>query len=121
MQNTSLLHAGYQTPTTRSWHVERSVHRSNLVYPIFLTDDPTAIEDIEAMPEQKRYGVDRLVEAMRPLVERGLATVLLFGVPSKIQKVRLTLAWVQHNLLTWSLSVDIHSHPHTGSHGNPRR
>lgn len=39
-----------------------------------------------------RYGVNKLEAMLRPLVENSLKCVLIFGVPSKIQKVwnRLT-------------------------------
>ena len=38
-----------------------------------------------------RYGVNKLEGMLRPLVEKGLKCVLIFGVPAKIAKV-----W-QHN------------------------
>lgn len=34
-----------------------------------------------------RYGVNQLEAVLNPLVENGLKCVLIFGVPSKIQKV----------------------------------
>lgn len=34
-----------------------------------------------------RYGVNQLEAVLHPLVENGLKCVLIFGVPSKIQKV----------------------------------
>lgn len=34
-----------------------------------------------------RYGVNKLEEMLRPLVENGLKCVLIFGVPAKIAKV----------------------------------
>ena len=34
-----------------------------------------------------RYGLNKLVEALSPLVEKGLKSVLIFGVPTEIQKV----------------------------------
>lgn len=34
-----------------------------------------------------RYGINKLEAMLRPLVENGLKCVLIFGVPSKIQKV----------------------------------
>ena len=39
------------------------------------------------MPGQARYGINKLRDAIKPLVEKGLKTVLIFGVPEKIQKV----------------------------------
>jgi len=45
------------------------------------------------MPEQFRYGVNSVVEALRPVVARGLKTVLLFGVPSKLPKVSMKFSF----------------------------
>lgn len=36
----------------------------------------------------RRYGVNKLEGALRPLVEKGLRAVLVFGVPSNVKKVR---------------------------------
>ncbi|XP_071155673.1 delta-aminolevulinic acid dehydratase-like [Mytilus edulis] len=38
------------------------------------------------MPGQSRYGVNTLKNALEPLVAKGLKTVLIFGVPSKLPK-----------------------------------
>lgn len=38
------------------------------------------------MPNQYRWGVNRLEEFLRPLVERGLQSVILFGVPVRKEK-----------------------------------
>ena len=39
------------------------------------------------MPGQARYGINKLRDALKPLVEKGLKTVLIFGVPGNIIKV----------------------------------
>ena len=51
------------------------------MYPIFLTDDPTAETEIPSLPGQKRWGIDRLEGFVAPLVAKGLRSVILFGVP----------------------------------------
>lgn len=56
------------------------------MYPIFITDDPSAKVDIPTLPGQSRWGVDRLEEFLGPLVKKGLSSVILFGVPLKAQK-----------------------------------
>lgn len=38
-------------------------------------------------PPPHRYGVNRLEEMLKPLVEEGLRCVLVFGVPSRVPKV----------------------------------
>ncbi|OZJ03234.1 Delta-aminolevulinic acid dehydratase [Bifiguratus adelaidae] len=53
------------------------------MYPIFLTDDPDAFDDIASLPGQKRIGIYKLEGFIRPLYEKGLTSVILFGVPLK--------------------------------------
>ena len=56
------------------------------MYPIFVTDDPTARVEIPSLPEQCRWGVDRLEAFLGPLVQKGLRSVILFGVPMTCEK-----------------------------------
>ena len=57
-----------------------------LIYPIFLSDDDDAEEVISSLPGQKRWGMNKLEGFLRPLVEKGLKSVILFGVPVKMTK-----------------------------------
>jgi len=50
-------------------------------------DDENAVEEIPSMPLQFRYGVNRVVDALKPIVAKRLKAVLLFGVPSNLTKV----------------------------------
>ena len=70
------------------------------VYVCVDRDTENALEEIPSMPEQFRYGVNRVVEALQPVVARGLKAVLLFGVPSNLTKVSIhnTSIRVQKNL-----------------------
>ncbi|NKB24972.1 MAG: porphobilinogen synthase [Kiritimatiellae bacterium] len=76
------LHAEYGHDVLRSWQAEGNISKNQLVYPLFIAETPTAKEEITAMPNQFRWGVDRLEEALVPLVKKGLRSVLLFGVPT---------------------------------------
>ncbi|XP_044296021.1 delta-aminolevulinic acid dehydratase isoform X1 [Varanus komodoensis] len=87
MQAESLLHSGYFHPVLRSWQASAAaLSATHLVYPIFVTDNPDAVEPIASLPGQARYGVHKLEEMLRPLVTDGLKCVLLFGVPSNAVK-----------------------------------
>uniref|UniRef100_A0A8C3KJE6 Delta-aminolevulinic acid dehydratase n=3 Tax=Neoaves TaxID=3078114 RepID=A0A8C3KJE6_9CHAR len=87
MQADSILHSGYFHPVLRSWQCTATTFdASNLIYPIFVTDSPDAVEQIPSLPGQARYGVNKLEGMLRPLVEDGLKCVLIFGVPSKVHK-----------------------------------
>jgi len=76
------LHPGYAHPVLRRWQSGPDVDPSQLVYPIFVVDDSDARQEINGMPGQYRWGVNRLEEALSSAVADGLRSVLLFGVPS---------------------------------------
>ena len=50
------------------------------VWPAFVVEGQGRQETIESMPGQFRYSVDTLCEAVRPVVDSGVNSVLLFGV-----------------------------------------
>ncbi len=75
------LHPGYGHPLLREWQAESTFTASQLIYPLFLVEDPDARQEIGAMPGQCRWGVNRLTEALDDAVSNGLRAVLLFGVP----------------------------------------
>lgn len=52
------------------------------------SDEDDAVQEIASMPGVARYGINKLRDALKPLVEKGLKTVLVFGVPGNIMKVR---------------------------------
>lgn len=43
-----------------------------------------------------RYGINKLEGMLRPLVEKGLKCVLIFGVPAKVAKVCKSKAFPSH-------------------------
>ena len=71
-----------------------------LMYPLFITDDPHAEVEITSLPGQKRWGVDRLSGFIGPLVQKGLSSVILFGVPLLCEKVRFVSVYCFLNALT---------------------
>jgi porphobilinogen synthase len=77
----AVLHSSYFHPVLRSWQSSSVPLVDSFIYPIFVTDDPDAKEVIPSLPEQYRWGVNRLKEALDPHIINGLKTVLIFGVP----------------------------------------
>ena len=51
-----------------------------LVYPLFVSDLEDEDSSMALLPSQNRRSVSRLVPHLRPLVEKGLKAVILFGV-----------------------------------------
>lgn len=52
-----------------------------LIYPLFITDNPDEETLIPSLPGQHRRGLNKVVSHLRPLVAKGLKSVILFGVP----------------------------------------
>jgi porphobilinogen synthase len=90
VDRSSVLHGGIHHPTLRTFQSGgRSLTKSMLIYPIFISDDPDAEVVIETLPGQKRWGVNKLEGFLGPLVKKGLKGVILFGVPMQMEKVRM--------------------------------
>ncbi|KAK4170845.1 putative delta-aminolevulinic acid dehydratase [Triangularia setosa] len=77
----SQLHAGYSHPLARSWQAERQLTKSMLIYPLFVSDQDDEEVLIPSLPGQYRRGVNKLIPYLEPLVQKGLRSVILFGVP----------------------------------------
>ncbi|MDO5100620.1 MAG: porphobilinogen synthase [Eubacteriales bacterium] len=64
---------------------ETRCSKDALVYPIFVVDDGVIeeeYEEIRTMPGQFRYRLSALVEAVRPIWDSGIRSLLLFGIPA---------------------------------------
>lgn len=62
---------------------ETRVDKSSLIYPIFFMDGADGAEEIPSMPGQYRWTVDRAEEALESVLEAGVGSVLLFGIPGE--------------------------------------
>ncbi|KAL9095678.1 MAG: hypothetical protein Q9165_002110 [Trypethelium subeluteriae] len=78
----SQLHGGYSHPLARAWQAERQLTKSMLIYPLFISDNPDDETVIPSLPGQKRWGLNKLVSLLTPLIAKGLRSVILFGVPT---------------------------------------
>lgn len=75
------LHAGIHHPVLREiQESECNLNSSHLMLPLFLVNDDEALETVAGLPGICRYGIKQLIPYLRPLVAKGLKSVLLFGV-----------------------------------------
>lgn len=75
------LHSGYSHPVLRKFQeINTAITPANLMYPVFVIDEPDKQEEIESMPGVYRYGIEKLLSALSPLVASGLNSILVFGV-----------------------------------------
>ncbi|KAK9237421.1 hypothetical protein V1525DRAFT_360674 [Lipomyces kononenkoae] len=77
----SILQGGYHHPLLRQWQNERQLTKSSLIYPLFITDNEDEVTAIPSLPNQNRWGVNKVVPYVESLVSKGLKAVILFGVP----------------------------------------
>lgn len=77
----SILQGGYNHPLAREWQAERQLAKNMFIFPLFVSDQPDEETPIESLPNIKRFGLNKLVAYVKPLVEKGLRAVILFGVP----------------------------------------
>lgn len=82
----STLQGGYFHPALRALQAERTLTKTMLMYPLFVSDDPECQAPILSLPGQHRWGLNTLVPFLAPLVAKGLASVILFGVPLDMPK-----------------------------------
>ena len=69
------------TPALRKMVRETRVDASSLIYPMFVTDGSGRTEEIEAMPGQYRYTVDMTDGKIESLLNAGVSSIMLFGIP----------------------------------------
>ncbi len=62
---------------------ETTISVKDLVYPIFVIDGENIKNPIPSMPNVYQYSIDRLSEILDTVVESGVTSVILFGIPSK--------------------------------------
>ena len=67
---------------TREMVKNISIETSSLIYPLFICEGENIKSEIESMPEQFRYSLDRLNEELDDLLKLGINNILLFGIPN---------------------------------------
>lgn len=70
----------------RSLVRENAVEVSDLVYPMFLIDGEDIREPVDSMPGIFQYSIDRVDEELGRVMESGVKSLLLFGVPKDEDK-----------------------------------
>jgi porphobilinogen synthase len=69
-------------PLLRDLVRETSLSPADLIFPLFIRFGTGFKKEITSMPGNYQLSVDRLTEEVGPLVEHGLRSFLLFGIPA---------------------------------------
>lgn len=67
--------------TLRKMVRETRMDPSSLIYPMFVMDGVNQVEEVESLPGQNRYTVDRVDEEVENLLKAGVHSTMLFGIP----------------------------------------
>ena len=60
---------------------ETRISKDSLIYPMFFEEGENIFEEIESMPRQYRMSIDRCDNVIKELLESGVKSVILFGIP----------------------------------------
>ena len=60
--------------------IRDSIHSSDLIYPIFVTEGTNVKEPIESMPGQFRHSIDRTILLCEELLSNNIKSIILFGI-----------------------------------------
>ena len=81
---------------------ETRVDESSLIYPLFVKEGTNQKEEIPTMPGQYRYTVDRVSERLDALLDAGVTSVMLFGIPDHKDEVGSS-AWAEDGIIQKAL------------------
>nr|WP_314610731.1 porphobilinogen synthase [uncultured Lachnoanaerobaculum sp.] len=66
---------------------ETRISKDSLIYPIFFEEGENIFEEIESMPGQYRMSIDRCDGVIKELLDAGVGSVMLFGIPKHKDEV----------------------------------
>ena len=69
--------------TLRKMVRETRISKQALIQPLFIREGTNIVEEIKSMEGQKRYSADKVLFRVEELLEKGVSSVILFGIPNK--------------------------------------
>ena len=94
----------------RSMVRETSLHKEDFIYPIFVVEGENVKEEISSMPGVFHFSLDRLGEELDEVVDLGIPSVILFGVPNEKDAVG-TQAYHDHGITQEAIRFAKNRHP----------
>ena len=70
------------TENLRSMIRETELSVKDLIYPLFVVPGTGVKNEIESLPGNYHWSLDRLPEVLQEISELGIPAVILFGIPS---------------------------------------
>ncbi|RNF40918.1 porphobilinogen synthase [Planococcus salinus] len=89
---------------------ETSLHKEDFIYPIFVVEGENVKEEISSMPGVYHYSLDNLGAELDEVVELGIPSVILFGVPNEKDAVG-SQAYHDHGITQEAIRFAKERHP----------
>lgn len=67
----------------RSLVRETNLTLQDLVFPLFVVEGKDIKKEISTMPNNYHFSIDKLIEEVRGLIQLGLTSIILFGIPDE--------------------------------------
>ncbi len=96
--------------TLRKMVRETRMDPASLIYPMFVMDGENKVEEIESLPGQNRYTVDRMGEELERLLNAGVTNVMFFGIPEVKDEVG-SQAYAEDGIVQRALRVAAEKYP----------
>ncbi|TQR19897.1 porphobilinogen synthase [Psychrobacillus vulpis] len=87
-----------KTAGLRSMVKETYLHKEDLIYPIFVAEGENIKNEVASMPGVFQFSLDRLAEEIDEVVELGIPSIILFGLPLEKDAVG-TQAYHNHGII----------------------
>ncbi|WP_119343234.1 porphobilinogen synthase [Facilibium subflavum] len=72
-----------KTQAVRNQVAETVLRTEDLMYPVFVVHGENIKKEINGMPGQYHYSLDRLPELINEIEKAGILSIMLFGIPAK--------------------------------------
>lgn len=86
------------SPAMRDLVRETHLHVDDLIMPVFIDATIDGIEPIASMPGINRYGLDAVLGEVKEIVDLGIKSIIVFGIPSAKDEVG-TGAWARDGIV----------------------
>lgn len=111
MQPTFKRHRKLRTSAAmRALVKETYLHKEDLIYPLFVAEGENRKTEVSSMPGVFQFSLDRLGEELDEIVELGIQSIILFGLPAEKDEMG-TGAYHNHGIIQEATRFVKERHP----------
>lgn len=111
MQPTFKRHRKLRTSAAmRALVKETYLHKEDLIYPLFVAEGENRKTEVSSMPGVFQFSLDRLGEELDEIVELGIQSIILFGLPAEKDELG-TGAYHNHGIIQEATRFVKERHP----------